>query len=79
MCLQKLSQDRAMNPTCSLSVLHAVKGIQDLGTRRTGLVASYASIVVAEGELDDGFDSGGIGWSEASKTTTSGFGPTSFE
>jgi hypothetical protein len=68
-----------MNPTCSLRPARPVKGPQELGTRRTGLVASYANIVVARGELDDEIESGGIGSSEASRTTTSGFGPTSFE
>ena len=74
-----LPRPRHESNPLALGLARPVKGTQDLGTRRTGLVASYASIVVAEGELDDGFDSGGIGWSEASKTTTSGFGPTSFE
>ena len=74
-----LPRPRHESNLLALRLARPVKGTQDLGTRRTGLVASYASIVVARGELDDEIDSGGIGWSEASKTTTSGFGPTSFE
>jgi len=74
-----LPRPRHESNLLALRLARPVKGTQDLGIRRTGLVASYASIVVARGELDDEIDSGGIGWSEASKTTTSGFGPTSFE
>jgi len=74
-----LPRPRHESNLLALRPARPVKGPQELGTRRTGLVASYANIVVARGELDDEIDSGGIGWSEASKTTTSGFGPTSFE
>ena len=55
-----LPRPRHESNLLALRLARPVKGTQDLGIRRTGLVASYASIVVARGELDDEIDSGGI-------------------